>query len=214
MAKEEAKGEGKGEAPATPAAAKAPLFSKTGLIVLVVLCLVCAGTPVLLMHKPDEAGKKGDPANHGGEEHSGHGAPKPFKPPAFRNIVELDEISMPYRDAGGPRRSLKVTVVLEVVTKVEPVMGAGEHGGAGAPKAPEGKEHEFDEDGQRKRTVERLKYKIYDKICNILRGRVPEDFATNELIGQTQQQIKRAINDEIFDRQEVIQDVAFTKSQF
>ena len=213
MAKEEAKAEAKGEVP--PASAKTPMFSKAGLAVLVVLCLVSAGVPMLLHKgKGGDGGAKTEPPGHG-DEPPGHA--KGFKPPVFRNTVELDEINMSYRDsgAGGPRRSLKVTVVLEVVTRVEPEMEVGEHGGAGKSKAPKGQEEQFEEDQARLRAVQKLKYRIYDKIQNILRGRSPDDFATNELIDQTRQQIRRTLNDEIFGQQEVIQDVVFTnKSQF
>ena len=215
MAKEEAKAEGKGEAQAAPAA-KAPMFSKTGLILLVVLCAAFGIVPTILL-KP-----KGDGA-HGGKEPSetheaepgAHRDPKVFHAPAVCNTVELDEISMPYREssAGGPRRNLRVTVVLEVVTKAVTKEKAGGEGAVEI-EVEKGQEKEHEDDVARLHATQKLKHRIYDKICNILRGRVPEDFATNELIDQTRQQIRRTLNDEIFENQEVIQGVLFTKSQF
>ena len=213
MAKEEAKAEAKGEA-AAASAAKPPMFSKTGLIVLVVMCAACAAVPaVLLKGKGDAPAKEG---KEHGKEASGHES-KGFMPPKVCNSVELDEISMPYREsgAGGPRRSFKVTVVLKLVTNVmlqEPEGGGGEH--EAEPKIPEGKEKEAKEDRERLKAAQKLKPEIYDKISNIFRGRSPDDFATNELIDQTRQQIRRTLNDEIFGQQEVVQAVLFTKSQF
>lgn len=214
MAKEEAKAEAKGESPAATAA-KAPMFSKAGFGVLVVLCLVSAGVPVLLRPKPAEDGGKADPHDRGGES-SDHGKDRGFKAPVILNTVELDEISMPYREsgAGGPRRSMKVTVVLKVVTKIQ--LKTKMHEGVEEPVEPDEKADKelHEEDVARHKAVQKLKPEIYDKICNILRGRSPDDFATNEMIEQTKQQIRRTLNDEIFSQQEVIQAVLFTKSQF
>ena len=188
---------------ANPAAGKAaepkgPLFSKAGLLILLVACALCAGVPVALLLK--QSAHPSAPA----EEHT----PKPeppgtFKPPKVPNTVTLDPIKVPYRDSGqgGPRRSLTVTVALWVTTQADP---ENEH-------APEELKKE---DERRKKAVEKLTPWIRDRIIAILRGKGPEDFATNELVEQTQMQIKHAINDEAFEKQEVVQKVLFPDQAF
>ena len=55
---------------------------------------------------------------------------------------------------------------------------------------------------------------IRDRIIAILRGKGPEDFATNEMIEQVKQQIRHSINNEFFGKQDVIQDVLFPEQRF
>ena len=199
MAKDEDTAGGKGAA----AAAKPPLFSKAGLMVLLAGCLVSGGIPTVLLmgRKPpldgtDHPGQPSEPV----PGHPGEGGTD-FHLPPVNNMVALDPLQVNYRDSaqGGPRRSLNVTVVLEILTEA-----TGEHPD---PKAEE-------RDRKRKEAVEKLMPPIRDKVFTILRGKGPEDFATNELIEQVKQQIKHAINDEKFNRQEVVQNVLFTEQRF
>ncbi len=196
------------EAKAKPAAEKgpapkAPLFSKTGILVLLAACAACAGVPTALLMKRPAA----DPPVVKGRDHSApHGAGGAFEAPLIPNTVILDPIRMPYRDAGtgAPRRFLTVSVTLAVKTVVDPDL---EHPTKDqtAMKA---------EDDRRKKAVVKRKDWIRDQILQIFRGKGPEDFATNELIEQVRQQIKHAINDELFAKYEVVESVIFTDQGF
>ncbi len=212
MAKDEDKAGGKGAA----AAAKPPLFSKAGLMILLAGCLVSGGIPTVLLMSRKPAPEGAAPPDHPTQPTPGHprGTGGEVYLPPVNNMVALEPLQVNYRDStqGGPRRSFNVTVVLEILTEGEGGGGGGggEHGGHASKGDPKIEER----DKKRQEAVQLLMPWIRDKIFTILRGKGPEDFATNELIEQVKQQIKHAINDEKFDHQEVIQNVLFIEQRF
>ena len=108
-----------------------------------------------------------------------------------------------------------MSVVLEVRTDEEPAAsgGGGEgHGGGGGEKKVNKELQE--KDTERKKRVEAQVAWIKDKIYDIFRGKGPEDFATNEMVEQVKQQIKRAINDEKFGKEAVVVGVLFPEQNF
>ena len=214
MAKEEAKGGGKeaakpagGDAPAG-----APMFSKAGMMLFIGGCVVSAAIPTVY-HLKSGGPVKAAPAGHEGEEASTH-TEEPAEPskevepghmPKLGIMLVLEPIKFSYRDnpQGGTRRSNpSVTIALEIQASGKP----GKKGEGGVEMA--------EEDKERKKAVEDLIPWIRNKIYEILRGRGPEDFATNEMIEQVQHQIQHAINDEKFGKKPMIQAVLFTEQSF
>jgi hypothetical protein len=195
MAKDEDKAGGK-----VAPAAKPPLFSKAGLMVLLAGCLVSGGIPTVWLWGRSPAGTA-HPGQPSQPMPGNPGGGNDFRLPRVNNRVALEPLQVNYRDSaqGGPRRTLNVTVVLEILTEDDP-----EH------SDPEFKKR----DDRRKEAVQKLMDPIRDKLFTILRGKGPEDFATNELIDQVKQQIRHAINDEKFNRQDVVQNVLFTEQRF
>ena len=184
-------------------AAKAPLFSKLGLIVLLLGCAGSAGVPLLMMGKkgpeaPPHANGNGDEPHP--EMHPE--GPKTMKTPRIQNTFALEPIQVNYQDSGmgAPRRSLTVTVVLEILTEYSPDP---------AHEDPKDKRKEADEN--RMKDVEKLRAWITDRIISLMRGKTPEHFATNEMVDQVKQQIRHAINEERFGGEAVIQNVLFTQ---
>lgn len=202
MAKEEAKAPARAIEAAAPSAAKASMFSKAGMGVLLAGCAACAAGGWFL-HRPAGGGDAAHPDGDGGGDHGSEGPSTGFKPPRIPNEVTLEPIKTFYRNdgLGGPRRPLSISVTLQITTEVDP--------GVHKPDLEAGKR-----DAARKLAVEKSKDWISNRILAILRSKSPEDFATNEMIEQVQQQIKLAINEELFGKQTVVQAVLFPVQSF
>lgn len=194
------------KAGAEGAPAKAPMFSKAGLIVLLAGCAVSGAVGALVLGKgkaPATKTAEADP-EHAPEPEDPHTPPAAGKGPLIRNTLLLEPIQVNYQDTGvgTARRTFTITVALEIQTT-----GGGEEA---SPEADARKKA----DEKRLKDVERLKPWITDRIFGILRGKTPENFSTNEMVDQVKQQIRHAINEERFGGQDVVQNVLFVQQRF
>ena len=213
MAKEEAK-PGGAAAPGAEAA-KAPLFSKAGLMVLAGAVVVSGGGTAAFFSMKGGGGPQAPVEAHEPEPETPHEAPVPGAHHWANNTVEIGTLQGKYRDTGSARRAYSVSVVLEVRTDEEPQAGGGGegHGGGGGGNKKLNRELQ-EKDAERKKQVEAQIAWIKDKIYDIFRGKGPEDFATNEMVEQVKQQIKRAVNDEKFPKDPAVVAVLFPEQGF